>query len=73
MRNHDQQGTSWETNWYMVGIELKRIFKKGEKSRFWHKFLNVWVELIRAEPKITFWVVFVLFFLVVGQTAKLIT
>jgi len=67
----DQQGTSWETNWFMVWLEFKNIFTRGE-SRFWHKFLNVWVELVRANPKITVFVVLLLLFMVIGQTAKLV-
>ena len=67
------QGTPWKANWLMLHHEIKTLFSPEWRSaRVAHKFLNIWVELIRAEPKITFFVILVLLFLVIGQTAKII-
>ena len=59
MRKHDQQGTSFSQNWSMLKQEI-RIFPHG---RIAHKLLNIFVEAVRAYPKIT---VFILLGLVVS-------
>ena len=56
MRKHNSQGTPWKANWIMWWEEM-RVFPKGRAS---HKFLNIWVELIRANPKTTYFVILAL-------------
>ena len=53
------QGTSFKENIQMLKDEILKFWNR-KKSRISHKLINIPVEAIRANPKVTFYIILVL-------------